>query len=43
MGPDEVADRARKNELPGIKIGKTWKFRKCDIDERLEKRKYWKE
>lgn len=33
MGPDEVVERARKSQLPGKKIGKTWKFRKSDIEE----------
>lgn len=33
MGPDEVVDLARRNRIPGMKIGRTWKFRKCDIEE----------
>ncbi|MCP4648168.1 MAG: helix-turn-helix domain-containing protein [bacterium] len=39
MSPDDVVDLARKNQIPGMKIGKRWKFRKCDIEEKRKQPK----
>jgi hypothetical protein len=33
MAPDDVVARARKNQLPGIKVGKRWMFRKSEMVE----------
>ena len=46
MSPDNVNLLARNNELPGVKVGRQWRFKRRDITtlkKRLEKERVEKE
>lgn len=33
LAPRTITDRAKKGRLPGILLGKDWRFRECDMQE----------